>query len=100
MRMIRLPANPSRTALMTGMPPATAASKASGTLRCSAHAASSAPWTASSALFAVTTGLPAPIAACDELARGAVRAADQLDHDIDRPDRRRARPGRRTSAGR
>src|SRR5579863_3778772 len=63
MRRMRLAASPSRSALMTGMPPATAASKASGTPRSSAAAASEAPCTASSALLAVTTGLPAAMAA-------------------------------------
>src|SRR5581483_4710103 len=48
---------------MTGMPPATAASKLSATPRLSASTASSVPWRASSALLAVTTGLPARSAA-------------------------------------
>src|SRR5206468_2580501 len=38
MRRMRLPAKPSRTALITGMPPATAASNANGTPRSSAVA--------------------------------------------------------------
>ncbi len=58
-RRMRLPARPSRTALMTGMPPATAASKASTAPPASAAPASSAPCSASSALLAVTTWRPA-----------------------------------------
>ena len=82
--LMRLPARPSRSALMTGMPPATAASKASATPRSSAAAASAAPCTASSALLAVTTGLPAAMRRLDQRARRPVGAADQLHHDIDR----------------
>src|SRR5918996_862632 len=60
---MRLPASPSRRVLTIGMPPATAASKPIVTWFASARRASSAPWWASRALFAVTTGLPAPSAA-------------------------------------
>src|SRR6266404_1800998 len=55
----RLATRPSLTARMSGMPPATAASKASATPRRRASSYSSAPWWASSALLAVTTCLPA-----------------------------------------
>ncbi len=48
---------------MTGMPPAAAASKLRATPAFSASLASSVPWRASSALLAVTTGLPAASAA-------------------------------------
>ena len=48
---------------MTGMPPATAASKLRATPFFSASRASSTPCLASSALLAVTTCLPAPSAA-------------------------------------
>ena len=68
--MMRFAASPSRSALITGMPPATAASNASGTPRSSAAAASAAPCTASIALLAVTTGLPAASAACTRARAG------------------------------
>src|SRR6266571_5268075 len=55
----RLAVSPSLTARINGMPPATAASKASATPRRLASSHSSWPWWASSALFAVTTCLPA-----------------------------------------
>src|SRR6267143_6546505 len=55
----RLATRPSLTARMSGMPPATAASKARVTPRRRASSYSSAPWCASSALLAVTTCLPA-----------------------------------------
>src|SRR5262245_40023376 len=56
---IEFATRPSFTARMSGMPPATAASNASVTPRRRASSYSSAPWCASSALFAVTTCLPA-----------------------------------------
>src|SRR5688572_10545406 len=55
----RLATRPSLTERMRGIPPATAASKASVTERRRASSYSSAPWWASSALLAVTTCLPA-----------------------------------------
>src|SRR5207302_9057332 len=51
----RLPARLSRKVLITGMPPATAASKASATPASSARAASRVPFSAINALLAVTT---------------------------------------------
>src|SRR3546814_11822265 len=73
MLSMRLPIRPSRKALTIGIPPATAASKASGALFFSASAASLAPCMASIALLAVTTPLPAFSAA----------SADQFDDDLD-----------------
>ena len=64
------------------------------------RAASAAPCTASSALLAVTTGLPAASAASTSARAGPSGAADQLDHHVDRRRRRPAPPDRRTSAGR
>ena len=55
---MRFPASPSRIALMIGMPPATAASKATMTPRAWAASKTSLPWMAMSALLAVTTCLP------------------------------------------
>ena len=59
---MRLAVNPSRNALMIGMPPATAASNATITPLADAAAKISLPCCASSALFAVTTCLPLPMA--------------------------------------
>src|ERR1035441_3286990 len=59
---MRLAVSPSRSALMMGMPPATAASKATTTPFSRAAAKISVPWIASRALLAVTTCLPAAIA--------------------------------------
>src|SRR5450755_2971533 len=59
---IRFAVRPSRSALTIGIPPATAASKATTTPLSRAAAKISVPCTASSALFAVTTCLPAAIA--------------------------------------
>ena len=59
---MRLAVRPSRSALMIGMPPATAASKATITPRSRAAAKISLPCTASRALLAVTTCLPSAIA--------------------------------------
>ena len=64
------------------MPPATAASKRSATPASRAARSSCGPFSASSALFAVTTGLPSASAWRDHDAR-VVRAADELDHDVD-----------------
>src|SRR4051794_32733193 len=58
MRDTRLPARLSRSVLMIGMPPATAASKASATPASSARRARRSPCFAISALLAVTTCLP------------------------------------------
>ena len=60
---MRFAAKPSRSALIVGMQPATAASKATITFCCRAAAKISFPCSASSALFAVTTCLPRTIAA-------------------------------------
>ena len=62
-RVMALPASPSVSALTTGTPPATAASKRSATPAASAASASAWPWRASIALFAVTRCLPPAIAA-------------------------------------
>ena len=59
---IRLAVRPSRSALMIGMPPATAPSKATITPLACAAAKISLPCRASSALLAVTTCLPLAIA--------------------------------------
>ena len=56
---MRSPANDSRSGRMSGMPPATDASKRRSTPAPSAVSNSSRPTFASSSLFAVTTGLPA-----------------------------------------
>ena len=60
---MRLAASPSRSALIVGMQPATAASNATITLCLRAAAKISLPCSASSALLAVTTCLPRTIAA-------------------------------------
>ena len=59
---MRLPARPSRIALMIGTPPATADSNATVTPFSCAAANTSLPWSAMSALFAVTTCLPLAMA--------------------------------------
>ena len=59
----RLAESPSRSAFTMGMPPATAASKATITPASRARAKISLPCTASSALLAVTTCLPLAMAA-------------------------------------
>ena len=59
---ILLAAKPSRSTLIIGIPPATAASNATCTLCCSASAKISLPCSASRALLAVTTCLPCLIA--------------------------------------
>ncbi|MNV85127.1 hypothetical protein D3C71_1790580 [compost metagenome] len=61
-QLMWLAASPSRIALITGMPPATAASKATITPFSRARAKISLPCTAISALFAVTTCLPLSMA--------------------------------------
>ena len=68
---------------MTGMPPATAASKFSATPFSSASLASLTPCLATSALLAVTTCLPALSAASTACLGNAVGAADQLDEHVD-----------------
>ena len=67
---------------MTGMAPATAASKYRSTWACSAACASSPVDSAISALLAVTTDLPCSSADEDRLARGLDRP-HQLDDDVD-----------------
>ena len=62
MYWMRLAVSPSRSALMIGMPPATAASNATITPLARAASKISVPCTASSALLAVTTCLPLAIA--------------------------------------
>ena len=62
-RVIWFAVSVSRMALITGMPPATAASKLSSRPLSSALRASSVPWRARRALLAVTTCLPAAMAA-------------------------------------
>ena len=79
---MRLADRPSRSALMIGMPPATAASNATITPLAWAASKISLPCSASSALLAVTTCLPLAIALQHQLARQCV-AADQLDDDVD-----------------
>src|ERR1700687_1086714 len=65
MYWMRFAVSPSRSALMIGMPPATAASNATITPFACAASKISLPCTASSALFAVTTCLPFAIARGD-----------------------------------
>ena len=89
---IRLAVRPSRSALMIGMPPATAASKATMTLCSLAAAKISLPWTASSALLAVTTCLPWAIASSTRSRAMPVPPISSHD-DVDRPDRARSRDG-------
>src|SRR5579885_2348345 len=71
MRRTLLAARPSRSAFRIGMPPATAASKASATPRFSASRASSAPCRAIRALLAVTTCLPRSSAAVTSARAGS-----------------------------
>src|SRR4029450_10191959 len=110
---IRLATRPSRIERRIGIPPATLASNATSTPRRAAAPKISAPCSASSALFAVTTCLPAsierrisrraealcavqpkqPLVRGDDVLAGVDRAqdqpprgvvaADQLDHDRD-----------------
>ncbi len=79
---MRLAVSPSRSALMIGMPPATAASNPIITPLACAAAKISLPCTASSALLAVTTCLPLAMASSTRVL-AVVGAADQLDHDVD-----------------
>ena len=81
-RTICSPASDSRNGRMTGMAPATAASYRRSTPAAAATSASSAPATASSALLAVTTGLPLRRAASISSWAGW-RPTDDLDDDID-----------------
>ena len=76
------PTSDSRSGRMSGMPPATAASKSRSTPAASAAANSSAPTLASSSLLAVTTGLPRLEGGEDQLA-GRLDAADDLDDHVD-----------------
>ena len=68
---IRLAVRPSRSALMIGMPPPTAASNATITPRARAASKISLPCRASSALFAVITCLPRPIASSTSARAGS-----------------------------
>ena len=95
---MRLPASPSRSVLMIGMPPPTAASNDSARLVRLGELRERHAMVASSALLAVTTGLPASSAASTAALGGIALAAHQLDEDVDAADRARARPGRRPSA--
>ena len=69
---MRLPARPSRRVLMMGMPPATAASKPTATPARRAASKISLPWWAISALLAVTTCLPALMAASTSARAGSM----------------------------
>ena len=81
-RWIRSPTRDSRSGRMSGMPPATAASKSRSTPAASAAANSSAPRLARSSLLPVTTGLPARQGGEDQRA-GRLDAADHLDDHVD-----------------
>ena len=81
-REICSPASDSRSGRMNGMPPATAASNSRSTPASSAMANSSDAAEASSALLAVTTGLPLVSALATRVA-GRLDAAHQLDHHVD-----------------
>ena len=72
----------SRSTRITGMPPATAASKYRSAPRPSASSISAWPRSAISALFAVTTDLPADERAL-QVAAGGLDPAHHLDHDVD-----------------
>ena len=77
---------------MTGMPPPTAASKASAAPCVSASGASSRPWAAIIALLAVTTGRPRDKRRARRGVGRPVRAADHFDEHVDfagRGERRR-----------
>ena len=84
MREMRLPARPSRSALMTGMPPATAASNASGTPARSGSGGEFRAMHRQQRLVGGDHGL----ARCDrrlhQRARRTLGAADQFDHDVGR----------------
>src|SRR5258708_1746212 len=90
MRVKVLAASPSRSVLMIGMPPATAASKPRLTPLASARRAGALPWRALSALFAGNTQLPvvkrvSPTAPGDGAARGDAALAGRrgaLDQDV------------------
>ena len=69
---MRLAVRPSRSALMIGMPPATAASNATITPFACAAAKISLPCRASSALLAVTTCLPCAIASSTSVRAGSM----------------------------
>ncbi len=69
---MRLAVRPSRSALMIGMPPATAASNATITPFACAAAKISLPWRASSALLAVTTCLPLAMASSTSVRAGSM----------------------------
>ena len=80
-RVIRSPASDSRSGRSSGIAPATAASKYRSAPDGPAAANRSAACSASSALFAVTTDLPARSALVSS-ARAGLDAADHLDHDV------------------
>ena len=82
-RSSALPASPSVSALTTGMPPATAASKRSATPVASAALGERRAVRASIALLAVTRCLPPAIAAWAVALRRAVLAAHHLDDEVD-----------------
>ena len=84
--------------LMIGMPPATAASKASATPASSARAASAVPCSAISALLAVTTCLPCASAVSTTLRARPRRCRRSARRRHRSPDRRPSRPRPRTSA--
>ena len=81
-RVMCSPARLSRSGRMSGMPPATDASKSRSTPAAAAASNSSLPTLASSSLLPVTTGLPSLSASRIKRAR-RFDAADQLDDDVD-----------------
>ena len=109
-RLIRSPASDCVSGRITGIAPATAASKYRSHGGVSAASASSPVSSASSALLAVTTDLPG-VERRQQQRRGAVDAADHLDDDVDvvagdqrlrvgGEQLRRERPGRSRAAHR
>ena len=83
MRVNELPLSPSRSVFTIGMPPATDASKLSAARWRSASVASLWPCAASSALLAVTTGLPAASAASTALLAWIPCSADHFHQNVD-----------------
>ena len=71
-RRMRSPASDSRSGRISGMPPATDASKRMSTPAPSAVSNSSRPWVASSSLLAVTTGFPAISASTMRVRAGSI----------------------------
>ena len=76
----RLADAPSRMALITGTPPATAASYLNGAPAASAAFASARPWVATIALLAVTTARPAASAERVRASAGPSAPPDHLHH--------------------